>query len=115
MMHRTCKYCGEAFETGNHRKVYCCVECREIAKQKRRKPRNGMKKQEQMEKADGFSVYLCHKWKLEGMRIGTIAQIKNATVEQVKEALAIPLTKEQKATLRAYFDPRPGYRLPEDF
>ena len=47
------------------------------------------------------------------MQVRTIAQIKNITVEQVRDALAIPLTKEQKATLRAYFDPRPGHRLPE--
>lgn len=112
-MYRICKYCGDGFETTKKNKVYCCIECRETAKQKRRDIRNGRKNKSR--KSGDFGVYLCHKWRLEGMQVRTIAQIKNITVDQVKDALAIPLTKEQKATLRTYFDPRPGYRLPEGF
>ena len=113
-MQKICQYCGDGFETQNERRVYCSENCRKKSDQAKQKAISARKKHLvagqpllNPDDQEDFGVYLCHKWKLEGLSVKTIAQIKNATTESVRRALQTPLSDTQKALLRAYFDPRP--------
>lgn len=70
MMHKICRYCGDDFETEKKNKVYCCIGCRETAKQKRRDIRNGRKNKSR--KSGDFGVYLRTQAIISGQKFGSV-------------------------------------------
>lgn len=94
---KSCKYCTKLFIPKNNKQIYCCKGC-------------FYKSYSQRMYGDGaitaLTVYLCHKWKLEGYSLAEIAEIKKCKIEDVKMALSVPLTETQKALAEQFYSPK---------
>lgn len=58
-----------------------------------------------LEKERAFTedtVYLVHKWYLEGCPIKTIADVMNRSVDNIMKALATPLSEAEEEMLKEY-------------
>lgn len=49
-----------------------------------------------------ITPYLCQKWQREGMPISQIADMLNRSIQNIKKALAVPLTKDAYQDMREY-------------
>lgn len=101
--------CGKMFEPNPIRpqQMFCCKKCRQQA----HNVRNYKKwKQDYLtwhregksRPLTRFSIYLIHKWHIEGLKEKEIAEILSRDIEHIKEALATPLTEKEKLKMEMY-------------
>lgn len=90
---KICITCGQPFTTHNPRTLYCTSKCKNA---KYRVRRNADRE------FTSLTPYLCQKWRREGMSVRMIAQTLNRSVENVKRALSVPLTKEAYEDMRQF-------------
>ena len=94
-LQKTCSVCGKPFVTRNKKSACCCGACRN----EKRTLTNSRGKNRAF---TDITPYLCQKWHREGTPISQIADTLNRSIQSVKQALAVPLTKEAYADMREY-------------
>ena len=115
---RKCKNrgCNNYFEynPSKPRQKYCCRKCCQDAHNRVNNRKRKYHKYEPAPKSDlnrqytEDTVYLVHKWNREGMSVKEIAELLNRSVENVQNALDIPLTRPQEKCMDEYLYIREG-------
>lgn len=90
---KVCIECGRTFLTHNKRTAYCSDKCINA---------KYLVKKNQDREFTSLTPYLCQKWRREGMPIRQIADTLNRSIQNVKQALAVPLTKEAYEDMRQF-------------
>lgn len=93
IIHKICIECGKSFTASRSTAEYCSSACKnEKYKVKGNKNR----------KFTELTPYLCQKWHREGMSIRLIAELLNRSIQNIKIALAVPLTNDAYADIRKF-------------
>ena len=97
--------CGEMFEPKNGKQIYCCDKCRRYVhnlRHRERVKRIPFVKGGTNRPFTTDTVYLIHKWYIEGMSREVIAEILQRDIKQINEALLTPLSTQEKIMIQKY-------------
>ncbi len=99
---KLCENCGARFIPNRNTQKYCCVPCRRESLEKRGyKCRKKNRIGEERAFTD-LTVYLVHKWVIEGLSTDQISKILSRSERNIKRILEVELTEKQKKTMSEY-------------
>lgn len=99
--------CGKMFEPNKQRpdQKFCCEKCsrryRYLTIQKPNyKPKEKISFNDR--KYSRTTIYLVHKWTIEGMHMVDVAQILNRSIYEVNKILKKPLTENERVRMQRF-------------